>query len=116
MSMTEVYRNSIADYGAGLITFIGLIDDNGNEIGGGDPAYTRLAVTWEQADDGVIRPTEDMTFNIPAGAIVAGWRGYSAPTDGIDYGGASLNEASYEDQGYYLLLADGTGIKHLAEE
>lgn len=116
MSMTEAYRNAIANHGATLITHIGLVDENGDELTGGDPAYARQAVTWEQADDGEIRPTDDLTFNIPAGATVAGWRGYSAATGGVDYGGAELYPVYYEDQGFYLLLADRTGIKHLAQE
>ena len=32
MSMTEAYRNAIANHGATLITHIGLVDENGDEL------------------------------------------------------------------------------------
>ena len=112
MAMNETYRNAIADYGAGLITYIGLVDESGIELSGGSPAYARQAVTWTVASDGVIRPTADLTFDIPAGTTVAGWRGYDALSGGTDYGGADLTQESYAGQGTYTLLAASTGILH----
>lgn len=112
MAMSTGYRNDIADYGGTLITHIGLVDDTGTEISGGDPAYARQAVTWTSASDGTIRPDADLTFNIPSGTTVGGWRGYDASTAGTDYGGADLTEESYASQGEYTLLASGTGILH----
>ena len=112
MAMNETYRNAIADYGATLITYIGLVDESGTELSGGSPAYARQPVTWTVANDGVIRPTTNLTFDIPAGATVAGWRGYDALTDGTDYGGADLTQESYSGQGTYTLLAASTGILH----
>ena len=108
--MEEVYRNEIADHGAGLISHIGLVDDTGNELEGGD--YSRKAVTWTSASDGTIRPNEDLTFDIPGGATVGGWRGYSEITGGTEYGGADLVNETYTNDGQYTLLADQTGIKH----
>jgi hypothetical protein len=112
MSMTVDYRNAVANHGGTLITHIGLVDDGGNELAGGAPAYARKAVIWANADDGTIQPTADLTFDIPAGATVAGWRGYSAGVGGTDYGGADLDPESYVGQGEYKLRKNGTGISH----
>lgn len=113
--MNVVYRNAIGDHGASLVTHIGLVDELGDEIAGGD--YARQAVTWTSAgsgddDDGTIRPTADVVFNIPASTTVGGWRGFSASTGGIDYGGQTLQQESFNNEGEYTLRADGTAINH----
>ncbi len=114
--MEEVYLNEIADYGITLINYIGLVDDDGNEITGGSPAYERIAVTMERTVAGIIRPDGDLTFNIPESTTVAGWRAYSEADDSqpgdIDYGGADLTTEVFTNQGEYKLLAAGTGIVH----
>lgn len=111
MAMTVGYRNSIADHGAGLITHIALFN-GASEITGGSPAYARKAVTWAAAALGVIRPNADLTFDIPAGATVDGWVGFSALTAGTNYGGQALTAEDFAGQGQYKLLAAGTGILH----
>lgn len=110
MAMTTEYRNAIANYGASLIKYIGLVDENGDELSGGD--YERKSVSWEAASDGTIRPTQDLIFEIPPSTIVAGWRGYSAAVEGIDYGGPDVDQEAFNKAGQYKLLRDGTGIKH----
>ena len=111
-NMTSGYRNAIANHGASLITHIGLVDGAGTELTGGSPAYARLAVTWTGAADGVIRPNADLTFNVPGGKTVGGWRGFSALTAGTNYGGKALTNEAFAAQGQYKLLAAGTGILH----
>ena len=111
-NMEEVYRNAIADHGASLITHIGLVDELGTELTGGDPAYARQAVTWTSASGGTIRPNADLTFDVPADTTVAGWRGYSALTEGTNYGGKALTNETFASQGEYKLLAASTGILH----
>ena len=111
-NMTETYRNAIANHGGSLITHIGLVDNTGTELTGGSPAYARLAVTWTGASGGTIRPNADLTFNVPGGANVSGWRGFSALTGGTNYGGKGLTREDYVGQGQYKLLAAGTGILH----
>lgn len=108
--MNTTYRNEIADHGAGLIAYIGLVNDVGVEISGG--SYARQSVSWTAASDGTVRPTADLTFSIPAGTTVGGWRGYSAATAGTDYGGEDLTNESYTNEGEYKLIAAQTGILH----
>lgn len=112
MAMNTDYLDAVADYGGTQITHIGLVDETGTELTGGSPAYARKAVTWTDASSGTIRPDADLTFDIPSGVTVGGWRGYSASTDGTDYGGADLTNETYASQGEYTLLASGTGILH----
>jgi hypothetical protein len=110
MSMTEGYRNAIAGHGGGLITHIGLVDNTATELTGG--TYARIAVTWTTASGGTIRPNADLTFNVPAGANVSGWRGFTAPTAGTNYGGGALTREDYASAGQYKLLSASTGILH----
>jgi len=110
MAMNETYRNAIATHGASLIKYIGLVNGSGVELSGG--SYARKAVTWTTADGGTIRPNADLVFDVPAGATVAGWRGYSAATTGTDYGGENLTAETFAGAGQYKLIASGTGILH----
>ena len=109
-SMKDVYLEEIAGRGAEVIDYIGLVDDEGNELSGGD--YERKPVTWDVESDGTIRPTEDITFSIPGGTTVGGWRGYDSSDGGTDYGGADLDEETFTNDGEYTLLSDETGILH----
>ncbi|HUV84729.1 MAG TPA: hypothetical protein VMV86_03420 [Methanosarcinales archaeon] len=114
-TMSDGYRDAIANEGGALITHIGLVIVNNDEITGG--SYARIAVTWTTAPaDGVgtIRPTADLTFEIPAGITVAGWRGFNAaaPNGDINYGGADLTNEVFVGAGQYKLLKAATGIKH----
>ena len=111
MAMNATYLDLIAAAGGTACAYIGLMD-TGTEITGGSPAYARKAVTWVDSGDGLIRPTADLTFDIPAGADVTEWRGFSAITAGTDYGGATLTTESFAAQGQYKLLSASTGIAH----
>lgn len=119
--MNTVYENAIGDAGANLITHIGLVDDTGTEISGG--SYERQPVTWTAAGagnggadaDGTIRPDGDLVFDVPSGATVAEWRGYSDLTGGTDYEGASLANETFSNEGTYTLLAGQTSISHDAQ-
>ena len=108
--MNATYRNAIAEHGGSLITHIALVDGVGAEISGG--TYARQAVTWASATDGTIRPSADLTFDIPADTTVAGWRAYDALTAGTEYGGEDLTPETFANQGEYTLLSAGTGIRH----
>lgn len=108
--MNNEYLNAIANHGATLVKFIGLVNGSGVEISGG--SYVRLPVTWATAVDGTIRPTTDLTFDVPASTSVGGWRGYSAVTAGTEYGGETLTLESFAGAGQYKLIAVGSGILH----
>lgn len=109
--MNTAYRNAIANHGGALITHIALANGSGTELSGGTPAYSRKAVSWTAAVDGVIRPTADLSFNIPAGSTVAKWIAYAA--NGITvYNTGDLTPEVYAGQGEYKLLAASSGISH----
>jgi hypothetical protein len=112
--VNAAYLNAIRDHGQSIITHIGLVDDTGTELTGGSPAYARKAVTWDDDGDGVSRPTADLAFDIPPGGIVAEWRGYSASSGGVDFGGEAVAQEEYTGQGVYNLLAASTSITHSA--
>ena len=109
--MNEAYRNAIANFGASIIGYIGLRDQNGTELTGGTPAYTRVAVTWTAAVNGLIRPQADIVFNVPAGATVASWFAINTAQN-TELGGAVLTPETYAGQGEYKLLAASSGIAH----
>lgn len=112
--MNTAYLDLVATAGAAAITHLGLVDETGTELTGGTPAYARLAVTWAAADDGLIRPTTDLDFDVPVGDV-AGWRGYSASSGGTDYGGGPLSQAwEFTLPGTFRLLAAEVGIRHQA--
>jgi hypothetical protein len=113
--MTAAYLDALRDFGETLITHIGLVNDLGDELTGGTPAYGRLAVTWVDDGTGIMRPSTNLSFDIPAGATVAGWRGYDASIDpSTDFGGADLTPEVFAGQGTYTLLAASTGVRHEA--
>jgi hypothetical protein len=114
MAMANGYIDAIANAGAALISHIGLVDDEGTELTGGSPAYARVAVTWTTASggSGTVRPNADLTFNVPASTTVGGWRGFTALTEGTNYGGADLDNETFVNQGEYELTAASTGIIH----
>lgn len=110
MAMNAAFFNALRTAGKSAITHIGLVDETGTELTGGSPAYARQAVTWADGADGVMSPNANLTFNVPSGATVGGWRGYSASTSGTDYGGEDLTQETFNNQGTYTLLAALTSI------
>jgi hypothetical protein len=109
--MNDTYLNATATHGGSLITHIGL-KNAGVELSGG--TYARKPVTWTAAAAGLIRPTADLTFDVPAGSTVDGWSGFSALTVGTEYGGAALTAETFAAAGTYSLTASATGIDHNA--
>lgn len=107
--MNAAFLDAMALQADVLITHIALFD-GATEITGGSPAYARKAVTWTAPSAGLIRPTANLVFDIPAGADVTEWRGFSASSGGTDYGGADLTDEAFAAQGTYTLLAASTGI------
>ena len=110
MPMLDAYLNATAQAGGALITHIGLVDAGGTELSGG--GYARQAVTWTAPAAGLVRPTANLVFSAASGAVVAGWRGYSASSAGTNYGGQALTQVTFGNAGTYTLLAASTGIDH----
>ena len=108
MAVTTAGLNVMADGLAAVASHVGLVDDVGVELTGG--TYARVAVTWDAAVAGLIRPGADSVFDVPAGVTVGGWRTYSASTAGTDYGGSSLTNEVFAGAGTYTLLAASTSI------
>lgn len=112
MAMLDTYLNLTASAGAAAITHLGLVDETGTEIAGG--SYARQPVTWSAPSSGLIQPTTDKAFPIPADTTVAGWRGFNqlATAGSINYGGADLPAQPFTTAGVYTLLAASTAIDH----
>lgn len=106
--MNAAFNTALAAHGASLITHIALFNGS-TEITGGSPAYARKPVTWTGA--GAVRsPSGNLVFDVPAGATVTNWRGFTALTGGTDYEGAALTSTAFSNQGTYTLLAASTNI------
>lgn len=105
--MNEAYLNLIAAAGASEISHIELQADNGTPIADG-----RQAVTWTSPNDGLIRPTADLQYDIAQGEEVGQWEGFNAATGGTGYGPVSVTTRNYSNPGTYTLAADQTGIDH----
>lgn len=111
MPMNTAYTNALRDV-AGvktIVTHIGLVNGAGTALAG-----ARLPVTWvNDADDGRIKPSGDLTFDVASGETVGGWQGYSALTAGTAYGVVDLvDEGPYAAAGTYTLQAASTFIDH----
>lgn len=109
--MNETYRNIIANFGATLLKVMTLVDAAGNEIAGGSPAFTRKALIWDNASDGTIKLTSDITFNIPANTTVAGWVIYD--NLGVIMATGSVTQEHFNGQGEYKIVAATSSISHV---
>ena len=108
--METAYLNAIANHGGSVLTHVGLKNASGTELAGGTPAYARQAVAWTQAVDGVIKPTTNLTFAVPAGANVASW--FVTNSAGTTLGSGTLTQENYTNQGEYVLVAATSSISH----
>jgi hypothetical protein len=106
--MSAGFKTALADYIDSIITHIGLVDAGGTELTGG--TYARIAAGFAAASNGAMALSADLTFNVPAGVTVGGWRGFSASTAGTNYGGADLTNEAFAGAGTYKLLAASTKI------
>jgi hypothetical protein len=105
-------NNAVAGITA-VVTHIGLVDAGGTELTGG--TYARVAVgSWGAAGApaaGEQLLGADLSFNVPAGKTVGGWRGYTALTDGTDQGGGDVTNEAYAAAGTYVLDHTATGYQ-----
>ncbi len=116
-TMTLIFRQAVLDWAAAnLLLWISLIDENGDEITGGDPAAARKAVTWDPADaEGILYPVDSILFDVPGGdTIVAGWKAWDTETIGTgnDWGNAEIvPNRTFSAQGTFLLVKADSGLK-----
>jgi hypothetical protein len=109
---SDDYLDFVVGEGVTKVTHIALIDDGDTELTGGDPAYARQPVTWVNDGAGLERPDADLTFNIPVGVDVKGWRGWDDDTAGDMWIGHNFSDVqSYPTGGTLTLKADETGIR-----
>lgn len=93
---------------AATITHLALTNAAGTELSGG--TYARIPVTWASATGGTRRPAADSTFNVPAGAAVGGWKGFTALTGGTEKASGTVPTETYTAAGQYVLEAATTGL------
>lgn len=113
--MNANYANGIANAGATMVAYIGLVNDVGSEPSGG--GYTRLPVFWLLTQPGRIQPTADLLFDVPPGKYV-GWRGHSAASGGTDYDGATFpiaQQRTFAGNGVLRVLAADVFIDHATD-
>lgn len=108
MALTTSGKNDAAEGVTDTITHIGLLDETGTELAGG--SYARKAVTWGSASNGVVKPTGDLTFDVPAETTVGGWAGYTASTSGTQKATGTVDQEVYNNAGQYVLEAASTSI------
>ncbi len=106
MPASSALLNALATQAATLITYVGLVNGSGTELSGGSYARQPTTATATGAN---VRITDE-TFNVPAGATVAGWRAFSASTGGTDFGGGTLTSETYAGAGTYTLTGASTGF------
>lgn len=110
MALPTIALNAGATGISTPVTHIALTGADGStELSGG--SYARVAVTWAAASGGERHPNADLTFNVPAGATVGGWLGFTASTGGTSYGGNTVTNEVYAGAGQYVLQAAGTAYK-----
>lgn len=74
----------------------------GTEPSGGSPAYARIILAWGSATAGVITGTAQV-FNVPSGATIVGYQGFSAITAGTYIDGATVTSQAFASQGTYTV-------------
>jgi hypothetical protein len=71
----------------------------GTEVSGG--GYARQALTWSTPSNGAITATA--TFNVPAGATIAGTGIHSASTGGTYLDGGTVTSQNFATAGTYTV-------------
>lgn len=102
MAMNQEYLNGVADYGASLVTHVGLAN-GGVEITGG--TYARQSITWGTAVDGNISATNEPTFDVPGGDTTVSQVQFFSGSDGAAtlYGTTSVTAETFAGDGTYTL-------------
>jgi hypothetical protein len=101
MAFTTTARNYMLDQIGTVITHVALFNGSGVEISGG--SYARQSVTWSAASGGSKSASNTPVFQIPAGAVVATVRLYSASSGGTEYVNYDATDETYGGAGTYTV-------------
>ncbi len=115
---TQAFKHAILENaGDELLLYLGLVDDSGFELSGGDPSdpYKRVAVFWTAPDEeDKIYPTENPVVVVPGNTDVGGWRCYRQLSGGDDLGGKDFAAPiSYQGQGTLIIKKDEMGWRFI---
>jgi len=108
----DVYFKFLGEQSKSVLKYVGIVDENGNELDYTNTIYKRQSVEWEVAEDGTMTPTKDLVFDIPGSGneekpiIAAGWRLYDEETGGTDFGGKDIHPKEYVTNGQYIIPHD----------
>jgi hypothetical protein len=75
-----------------------------NELSGGLPAYTRVAIPWGAESGGQVATVADLEWDIPPGVDITHLGYWSAITGGVYYGDRPLSDPeSFTGQGTHTI-------------
>lgn len=99
---TSTEKNSLANKYAADATFGAVYTtapgaSAGTEPTGGSPSYSRKALTWSSAANGVVTATA--TFDIPTGTTVVGIGLHTAASAGTYLDGTTITSQAFSSQG-----------------
>lgn len=109
---TVAMRNALVDAYKAQATHMALYSTTpgataGTELTGGSPAYARKAMSWGATSASASTATA-VTFDVPAGATVAGFGFHNALTAGTYLDGAGVTSQAFASQGTYQVTATYT--------
>jgi len=111
MPLNDAGRNAMLTGGLGnVISHISLHSGDpsttgANELAGGSPAYSRVAVTWNAAASGLRTNNGALVFNVPTATTVLHVGFWSAISAGTNYGYSPVGAASYAVQAATFLAS-----------
>lgn len=103
MAFTTTAKNYMLDQVGTAITHVALFNGSGVEISGG--SYARQSVTWNAASAGSKTASNAPVFQVPAGAVVATVRLYTAITGGTEYANYDAVDETYGGAGTYTVTS-----------
>ncbi len=106
---TDDYLNILAQ---AVSSSIAMTDLSINLIPIAGEGYKTSTVAWERdlLEVGVVRPTENIAFEIPPGILVDGWLVRDKYGNVLERG--KIDPVEFPDGGQYLLIASKTGIRY----
>lgn len=103
--LNDTAKNSMLDHLATEAVYVALTDDTDTELTGGDPAYERQPITWNEAAAGEMTASNTPVFDVPSGATVGKVKFYDDLTGGTLYGEYDVTNETYGGQGTYTVTS-----------